>query len=427
MKLKFKKKINFILWAKVLFPINRSLTGLGNIKTLKLINIFSNKKFKIKFFKTNQKFFDWKIPKEWRINNAYIKDENDIHICNFKNNNLHVVGYSQPINKKIKLNETKKNIFFNKNRPRAIPYVTSYYKKLWGFCISYNQYKKMLPNKKYHFFIDSKFLNGKMHYSELVIKGKSKKEILICSYICHPSMANNELSGPLIVTALAKYLRPSKYTVRLLLIPETIGAVAYISKNLDHLKKNLVAGFNLTCCGDDNELSYIRSKEENTYADKIMKRLFPNIKSYNFIERGSNERQFGCQNLNLPFITICRSKFGKYREYHTSDDNLNYINNSNLNDTFKKVIAIINEIQDSKIYIKQVTCEPFISKYNFSENMSTKESKDPKFWKNIREISGYTEKNFDEKELSKLLKINLPLVKRINQILEHKKIIKQFI
>lgn len=240
-------------------------------------------------------------------------------------------------------------------------------------------------------------------------------------------MANNELSGPLIVTALAKYLRPSKYTVRLLLIPETIGAVAYISKNLDHLKKNLVAGFNLTCCGDDNELSYIRSKEENTYADKIMKRLFPNIKSYNFIERGSNERQFGCQNLNLPFITICRSKFGKYREYHTSDDNLNYINNSNLNDTFKKVIAIINEIQDSKIYIKQVTCEPFISKYNFSENMSTKESKDPKFWKNIREISGYTEKNFDEKELSKLLKINLPLVKRINQILEHKKIIKQFI
>ena len=422
-----KKKINFFPWAKILFPINRSLTGKGNLKTLRLIETFSQKKFKIKYFKTNERFFDWKIPKEWEIEEAFIKDEKNNNICDFKDNNLHLVGYSRPIKKSASLDEVKEHIYYDKKNPSAIPYVTTYYKKNWGFCVSYNQYKKLNKKKKYFFYINSKFKSGKMHYAELLIKGKSKKEILISSYICHPSMANNELSGPLVLIALAKYLKPSKYSVRIILIPETIGAIAYINKNLKHLKNNLIAGFNLTCCGDKNELSFIRSKNENTYADKIIKRLFPNIRSFSFTDRGSNERQFGCQNLNFPFITLCKSKFGEFKEYHTSDDNLNFIKNDSLNDTFRKIVKIINEIQKSKIYVKKGFCEPFITKYNLSKLMTKRERESFKFWKNIREIVGYSEKNFDEKELSKLLKINSNEIKRINKILKTKKIIKEFI
>ena len=422
-----QKKIDFISWAKVLFPINRSLTGKGNIETLKYIEKFSNKKFKIKYFKTNEKYFDWKIPKEWEIKQAYIKDENNNEICNFKKNNLHVVGYSYPINKKTTLDNVKNNIFYDKTLPNAVPYITSYYKKFWGFCLSYNEFKKLKPKKKYLFFIDSKLFKGKMHYSELLIKGKSKKEILICSYICHPSMANNELSGPLVITALAKFLKSKKYSVRLVLIPETIGAVAYINKNLNHLKKNLVAGFNLTCCGDNSELSYIKSKNENTYADNIVKRLFPKIKSFNFMDRGSNERQFGCQNLNFPFITICRSKFGKYKEYHTSADNLNIIKNKNLNDTYKKMLKIIDEIQNSKIHNKKKFCEPYLTKYNLTNTLSKKENKYNKFSKNLREILAYSDQNTDEKELSKLLKIKISEIKVFNKILNKNKLIKEFI
>lgn len=425
--MKPKKNINFLLWAKDLFPINRSLTGVGNLETIKLIETFSKKKFKIKYFKTNEKYFDWKIPKEWRVKEGFITDDKGDEICNFKNHNLHIVGYSHPINKRIKLIHAQKNIFFNKNLPNSIPYITSYYKKFWGFCLTYNQYKKLDLKKKYHFYIDSKLINGKMHYAEYLIKGRSKKEILICSYICHPSMANNELSGPLVLTALAKYLKPSKYSVRIILIPETIGAIAYINKNLNHLKKNLVAGFNLTCCGDKGKFSIIQSKNGNTYADKIVNRLFQKINVFNFMERGSNERQFGCQNLNFPFVTICRSKFGKYKEYHTSSDDLNLIKNSSLNDTYKKMIKIIQEIQNSKIYEKKNYCEPFLTKYNLINSLSKKENKNNIFSRNISNILAYSEKNVDEKELSKKLKINLTSLKKLNKILEENKLIKELI
>ena len=424
--MKLKTKINFKKWAKVIFPLNRSLSGVGNLETLKLINKFSNRKFKIKFFKTNKKYFDWKIPKVWHIKEAYIRDENNKEICNYKVNNLHVVGYSHPINKKTYFKNVLKHIFFNRNYPKAIPYITSYYKKFWGFCLSFNQFKKLNPKKKYHFLIKSKFTVGKMHYSELLIKGKSKKEILICSYICHPSMANNELSGPLVITALAKILKPSKYSVRLLLIPETIGAVAFISKNLKFLKKNLIAGFNLTCCGDKGNFSIIRSKEENTYSDKIVKRLFPNFKHYSFLSRGSNERQFGCQNLNLPFVTLCRTKFGMYRQYHTSEDNLNFIKEKYLRDTLKKTLKIIKEIQESKIFIKKKFCEPFLTKYNLINSPSQKNLK-IKSSKNLSNLIAYSDKNSDEKELSTKLKIKISEVREINKLLVNKKIIEEYL
>ena len=170
---------------------------------------------------------------------------------------------------------------------------------------------------------------------------------MICSYICHPSLANNELSGPLVLTALSKILKPSKYTIKLLLIPETIGAIAYIKKNLNFLKQNLVAGINISCVGDKGKFSLISSLSESTYADKVSLRILKkrNFKKYSFLDRGSNERQFGCQNLNLPFVTICRSRFGDYKQYHTSADNLKILSEKNLRESTILIRDIIYEIQ----------------------------------------------------------------------------------
>jgi len=396
-------------WAKDLFPISRSLTGKGNEETFKYIIKNINKNFKVHYVKSNTKVFDWKIPQQWEIKDAYIKLPNGQKICQFKDSNLHIVNYSMPIRKNLSFKELKKNLYFIKKKPNAIPYVTSYYKKNWGFCISYNQFKKLPKKGTYEVFIDSKIFNGKMGYMELFIPGKSKKEILITSYICHPSMANNELSGPLIIMALSKILKQSYYSIRLLLIPETIGAINYIQKNLKHLKENLIAGFNITCVGDNGPVSYVKSKDEISYADKITERVLKsfNHKSISFLKRGSNERQFGCQNLNLPFITITRKSFANYKEYHTSLDNLNFINEKNLQLSLKAINSIINEVQENRIFTKNTFCEYFLTKYKLIDTVGFVYKKNTKnTFKDISNLLAYADRNNDITELSKICKIS---------------------
>jgi len=413
-------------WARDLFPFCRSLTGEGNRQTLKYIKSV-NSKFIIKFFKSNKKVFDWQIPLEWKINDAYFEDHKGKRYANFKKNNLHILNYSKSINKKVSLEKLKKNIYTLKDRPKSIPYVTSYYKRRWGFCLDYNTLKK-LKNSDYLAYIDSKLFKGKMNYAELKIKGKSKKEILLTSYICHPSMANNELSGPLVLLALSKILKPSKYTVRIILIPETIGAISYINKNIKHLKNNLIAGFNLSCVGDNGPFTLISSIEENTYADKIALRVMKKRKKFkklSFLYRGSNERQFGCQNLNLPYVTICRSRFGDYKEYHTSDDNLNFINGKNLFDSFKCILEITNEIQNNDIYIKKVICEPFLTKYNLVKTVGLGQMPN-KEEINMRNIISYVGKNYDLVDISEKLKIPFKKLNLLIKKIEKKKIIEKY-
>ena len=422
------RKFNFKImkWANDLFPICRSLTGEGNRKTLRYIKKI-NRNFKIKNFKSGEKFYDWKIPLEWKIKNAYIKDKLGLKIIDFKKNNLYVLNYSTPIKKRLNFLRLKKNIFTLKKSPSLIPYVTSYYKMRWGFCMEYKKFKNFRNNQKFDVLIDSKHFKGKMDYAELVIKGKSKKTILICSYICHPSLANNELSGPLVLTALSKILKPSKYTIKLLLIPETIGAIAYIKKNLNFLRQNLVAGINISCVGDKGKFSLISSLSENTYADKISLRILKkrNFKKYSFLDRGSNERQFGCQNLNLPFVTICRSRFGDYKQYHTSADNLKILSEKNLRESTILIRDIIYEIQKNRIFLKNTTCEPFLTKYNLV-NLIGGPKKD-RYFQEIQNIVAYAGKDFDIKELSIKLKINFKKVLEIILKLKKIRILKEFL
>jgi len=413
-------------WANDLFPICRSLTGEGNRKTLRYIKKI-NKNFKIKNFKSGEKFYDWKIPLEWKIKNAYIKDKLGLKIIDFKKNNLYVLNYSTPIKKRLNFLKLKKNIFTLKKSPSLIPYATSYYKKRWGFCMEYKKFKNLRNNQNFDVLIDSKHFKGKMDYAELVIKGKSKKTILICSYICHPSLANNELSGPLVLTALSKILKPSKYTIKLLLIPETIGAIAYIKKNLNFLKQNLVAGINISCVGDKGKFSLISSLSENTYADKVSLRILKkrNFKKYSFLDRGSNERQFGCQNLNLPFVTICRSRFGDYKQYHTSADNLKILSEKNLRESTILIRDIIYEIQKNRIFLKNTTCEPFLTKYNLV-NLIGGPKKD-RYFQEIQNIIAYVGKDFDIKELSIKLKMNFKKILEIIMHLKKMRILREFL
>ena len=414
------------LGKNILFPICRSLTGNGVRKTLKIIK----KNFpllKIKKIKSSTKVFDWSIPSEWNISDAYVLDKNGLKIIDFSVNNLHLVGYSEPINKTFTKNELFKNIHYLQNQPEAIPYITAYYKKRWGFCISYNQFKKF--QKKYSVkdnfkvVIQSSFKkNGYLNYGELVLPGKSKQEILISTYICHPSMANNELSGPMVSMGLIDYFKTKKLskTLRFIFIPETIGSIAYLSKNLDYLKNNVIGGYNLSCIGDDRQHSCMFSKYHNSPSDIAMieaykKLKIDNYKVYSFLKRGSDERQYNSPGIDLPITSIFRTKYGEYPEYHTSLDNFNLVTLKGVTGGFnvaKKSIEVILE----NIYPKfKVLCEPQMGKRGLYPLLSTKTKS--KLIISYMDFLQYSDGSNSLKKISNLINVSDEASKKINSTL----------
>lgn len=410
--------------AKKLFPICRSITGQGVRDTLKILNEVCE--LQIKEVSSGYKAFDWVIPQEWEISDAYIIDPNGVKIVDFKKNNLHVVGYSIPIDIELSLEELKKHLYYIEDLPDAIPYITSYYKENWGFCISYNQWKN-LKNGIYKIKINSRHFNGKLNYGELIIKGKSNKEVLISTYICHPSMANNELSGPVVSIYLAKWLKDINpyYTYRFIYIPETIGSIVYLSKNLNDLKKNVICGFNLTCIGDNYNYSFLNTRYGDTLTDKLIENVFSKrlkvFNKYSYIERGSDERQFCSPGIDLPIVTIMRSKFGEYKEYHTSLDDLNFISEEGLDGGYKIVKECISVLEENKKFITKFLCEPQLSKRNLYPDISTLKTRESV--KTLMNIIAYSDGKNDLIDLSNLL--NIPAVDLIADIklLEKNKII----
>ena len=239
-------------WAQDLYPICRSLTGSGVRKTLNYIKDLIPD-LTVHAIESGENVFDWQVPLEWNIKDAYIEDEDGHKIIDFNSNNLHVVGYSEPVDLLLDLDDLQKHLHSIPSQPNAIPYITSYYSQNWGFCLTDKQ-RQSLKKCKYHVFIDSELKNGVLNYADLVIKGQSEEEVFLSTYICHPSMGNNELSGPVVSTALAQWVKALEnpyYTYRFVFLPETIGSIVYLSKHLEHLKKNMIAGFNVTCVGDD--------------------------------------------------------------------------------------------------------------------------------------------------------------------------------
>ena len=332
----------------------------------------------IKSILSGEKVFDWTVPLEWNVKDAWVKNKKGKKIIDFKKNNLHLVGYSEPINIKIKLKDLNSHLFSLKQQPKAIPYVTSYYKKFWGFCITHNERKK-LKNEVYHIKIDSSLKRGKINYGEIIYKGKSSKEIFFSTYVCHPSMANNELSGPCISIFLTEWLSKIKtrFTYRFVYIPETIGSLIYLSKNLKKLKKNVIAGFNLSCCGDERTYSLLPSRKDNTLSDKIAKHVlrwtYKNYKCYNWSDRGSDERQYCAPGIDLPIASIMRSKYGTYPEYHTSLDNLkDVVTPKGLNDTFVLYQKVILALENNYFPKSTILGEPQMSKRDLYHSISIK-------------------------------------------------------
>lgn len=352
-----------------LWPLNRSLTGNANRETLGILSEIID--LKISEIPSGTECFDWKVPPEWNVNEAWIKDSSGKIIVDFSKNNLHLLGYSTGFSGKLELDQLKEHLYSLPEQPDVIPYLTSYYKRKWGFCITDIQLKK-LREDTYEVFIDANLNEkGSMTIAEAVIKGETEEEVLFSTYICHPSMANNELSGPLVTAFIFNELRKSgkkKYTYRFLFLPETIGAVYYLSVNGEKLKKKLFAGYVVTCAGDRGNFTYKRSRNGNTAADRaaeiMLKQKTEEYIIEDFFPTGSDERQYCSPGFDLPVGSLMRTRYGKYSEYHTSADNREFISFKKMEDTVRMYLDIVNVLEKNAFYKNlKPFCEPQLGKY----------------------------------------------------------------
>lgn len=354
-------------WMEDLFPVCRSITGQGVRATLSYLKKILPQ-LQIHSVPSGYKAFDWEVPEEWNISEAYIEDCEGNVVLDIRNNNLHIVSYSTPVDLYLSREELDSHLHSLPELPEAIPYITSYYEKRWGFCLTHIQ-RMNLKDGTYHVVIKSELSAGILNYGELILPGQTDDEVFVSTYICHPSMANNELSGPCVVAAFADWLcRQPKlhHTYRIIFVPETIGSIVYLSKHLDWMKKHTVAGFNVTCVGDNGSFSYIQSRYGNTKADKIidyaLRRYSQQPKVYSYLERGSDERQYCSPLVNLPVVSIMRSKFGTFPEYHTSLDNLNFVTSRALGQSCDMLINIAKILENDFTYRVVLPCEPQLGK-----------------------------------------------------------------
>ena len=369
-----------------LFPICRSITGAGYRQSFNLIKKFIPfKKYK---YKSGKKVFDWKVPNEWNIRDAYVENSKGEKVIDFNLNNLHIMSYSTPIKKIMALSELDKYLHSIPHLPNYIPYVTSYYKKKWGFCLSHNHRIK-LKNENYKVLINSSLKKGFVEWGECLLKktvkdnSLKKDTILITSYLCHPSMANNELSGPLIQILIylkLKKLKKRKFNYLFVINPETIGSICFIHKKLNFLKEKMLSGLVLTCLGGpENKLSYKLSREGNSLFDRYFNKLAKNkkIKIRRFDTNGSDERQYCSSECNLPVGQLARTVYGKNKEYHTSADNKKFVKLKKFKKTSNDIFNFIKD-NEKQIFLrrKQPYCEIQLGKRGLYPNTNS-----PNTWK----------------------------------------------
>lgn len=367
-------------FARLLWPINRSITGNGVRQTLASIkeHIPSLNIFEVP---TGTQVFDWTIPREWSVREAYILTPDGEKICDFRVNNLHLVGYSIPFSGDLTLSELQNHLYSLPEQPDAIPYITSYYKERWGFCLCHKQ-RESLTEGLYKVVVDSDLFDGNLTYGEVIIQGSSQQEVFLSTYVCHPSMANNELSGPVVATFLVKWLLNQdnlKYTYRIVFIPETIGSITYLDMHYQYLKQHTVGGFNITCVGDDRAYSYLPSRNENSISDRvslhILQWIDPAFKRYKWEDRGSDERQYCSPGIDLPIASIMRTKYGEYPEYHTSLDDLErVVSSSGLRGGFYALQRAIEALERNCYPLVKVLGEPQLGKRGLYPTLSTKQS-----------------------------------------------------
>lgn len=348
-----------------LWPICRSITGPGVRETLAVIQR-DLPALTINEVPTGTRCFDWTVPDEWSIRGAYIADTDGRRIVDFANSNLHVVSYSEPVDLELDLEELQAHLHSLPDQPDAVPYVTSYYKRTWGFCLSERVRRAMRPGR-YRVVIDSDLRSGSLTYGEWILPGETESEVFLSTYICHPSMANNELSGPCVTTEVARWLAsaPRRLTYRVIFIPETIGALVYLDRHLAELKHRTTAGFVINCVGDERAWSFMPSRDGDTLSDRaarhVLKHVAPDYREYSFLERGSDERQYCSPGVDLPVCSIMRSKYATFPEYHTSLDNFDLVTATGLGQAFEAHTRLLDVLEGACTPVATVIGEPKMS------------------------------------------------------------------
>ena len=348
-----------------LYPICRSITGNGFRETLQAIR--KHIPLEVREVPTGTQVFDWTVPREWNIHDAYIKNARGDRLVDFQNSNLHVLNYSTPIKTKLSLTELKPHLFSLPEHPDWIPYRTSYYTERWGFCLSHRQLLA-LPDEIYEVCIDSTLQDGHLTYGEFLLRGQTSDEVLISCHACHPSLANDNLSGVALVTFLAQRLGTftPRYSYRFLFIPGTIGSITWLARNEDKVV-NIKHGLVITCVGDTGKLTYKRSRRGNAEIDRavahVLKHSGQEHEILEFIPRGYDERQYCSPGFNLPVGCFMRTPNGHYPEYHTSADNLDFVKPGSLADSYSKCLASLTVLEGNQTYVNlNPKCEPQLGK-----------------------------------------------------------------
>lgn len=348
-----------------LYPICRSITGDGVRQTLNILQ--QDIPLNVHEVASGTKVFDWTVPKEWNIKDAYVKNSKGQKIIDFKKSNLHVLNYSVPVHKKVSLTELKEHLFTLPEHPDWIPYRTSYYSENWGFCLSQNEFKKLVQDT-YEVCIESSLEDGHLTYGEYYIEGEHSDEVLISTHICHPSLCSDNLAGIVLAASLAKYLSRAslRYSYRFLFIPGTIGSITWLCLN-EPIVPKIKHGLVIACVGDSGRFTYKKTRQQDADIDKIAAHVLKDsgndFEIIDFFPYGYDERQYCSPGFDLPVGCLMRTPHGEFPEYHTSADNLEFVRPENLAGSFSMYLAVLKRLENNKKYVNQnPKCEPQLGK-----------------------------------------------------------------
>lgn len=338
---------------ETLYPICRSITGDGFRESMQILK--SHIPLDLHEVPSGTQVFDWVIPKEWNIRDAYVKNAKGEKVVDFQKTNLHILNYSVPFHGKIKLAELKEHLFSIPEQEDWIPYRTSYYKENWGFCIT-QKVLDSLSDEEYEVFIDSSLEDGHLTYGEYFIKGQLEDEFLISCHSCHPSLCNDNLSGMGVATYLAKHLsqKQLRYSYRFLFIPGTIGSITWLCLNEDKTSR-IKHGLVIACVGDPGKIHYKKTRRGDAEIDRavnhVLRHSGDDYELMEFSPYGYDERQYSSPGFNLAFGNLSRTPHGRFPEYHTSADNLNFVKAESLADSFSKYVDVLNVVDNNKKYL----------------------------------------------------------------------------